>query len=206
MAEIDSRVPAGNEAEFLSARARSIDAYASIEASLTYLLGTLLKCGPHIPFIIFEQVVNTKSRNMIFERIIKAEHAAYSTYWFGVPGKQGKGLLGHLRDIDGTRNQIVHWHSIRIAHDKWEGGELVLRKASFWVPPAKGPPSEITVADMEEFITEANFIRLSIQTFNRIFSLGMVDPQHDTWRDICLQPYVYPPPSNHPLLQMQSEP
>jgi hypothetical protein len=171
-----------------------MEAYAAVEGSLAVLLGVLLN-DAHAASSIFFRIANTKSRNLIIEDILRQRHGeTYSHYWHGIPGTKHKGLMNIIQALDGQRNEIVHWRSVREVGDGTD--ETVLMPPNFWL---KGSSSKLTTEKLMEFGNKADFACRSLNMF--VLFLGPVgdDDFRTTWREIFLQPCSYPPPDSHRL-------
>lgn len=151
---------------------------------------------------MFYQLVNTRSRSRILEQLIKKrfkdEHTAY---FHGIPNTPHKrGLMTLVSELDTTRNEIIHWHTVNhiSGDDTSHASTLVLQPPAFFFSRQE---SVRTTADLAEFIGKSDFVQRSINMF--CLYQRPLDPLNDgfrdTWRDIFRQPCVYPPPNNHPL-------
>lgn len=202
--EIDLGKPADNAVQFLLLRAQAINSYAGLESSLCRLLSTLLGTDLESTSIIFYQLVNTRSRSRILEQLIKKrfkdEHTAY---FHGVPYTPHKrGLMTLVSELDTTRNEIIHWHTVNqiSGDDASHASTLVLKPPAFFFSRQE---SVRTTADLVDFIGKSDFVQRSINMFC-MWHDGPLDGINDDWRkpwhDIFQQPCVYPPPDNHPLV------
>lgn len=201
MVEIDLGKPTTNATEFHYTRSCAIEAYATLERSLSDLLTLLLANDMRAAATIFNRLGNTKSRNLIIEDLIEHRYTgAYSAYWHGIAGTKDKsGLMTIIQSLDGKRNEIVHWHSVRNVTDTDDS--LVLMPPSFWFRPTA---PTIDTVDLLSFIEKANFAHRSLNMF--ITYVSEQGPPgdaawRDTWRGIFQKPCSYPPSDTHPLFQ-----
>jgi len=186
------------------ARIGAIESYAKLEQSLCGLFASLMNAPIEKAAIVFFRLTNTHSRNYIIENLLQKNHAnKYDTYWYGNPHHKN-GLLRLIRQLDGRRNEIVHWHgqlNIAFAGESYTTTEAL-------VPPNlwSGNASSISTADLNEFIQKADFVSRSINMFNWMTSNTITEPvgvgfdaARATWLPIFQQPVSYPPENTHPL-------
>lgn len=199
MVDVDLSKPAPNAVDFYVLRSNALEAYGSLEQSLSNLLAQLLRNDIQAAAAIFNRLGNTKSRNLILEDLLRQRHGeTYSHFWHGEPRTKNKrGLMNVIQSLDGTRNEIVHWHVVRAVTENAE--LLMLMPPSFWVRPST---AQITTADMDAFILKADFAARAINMFNA-FVQDVVPIQDEdwrrTWREIFHRPCPYPPADSHPL-------
>ena len=192
-----------NVSDFLIWRARAIEAYAQVEQSLNMLFAQLMETPIDSAAIVFFRITNKQSRNAIISELLTRRHEKqYEVYWHGTPGTANKrGLMTLVRQLDSRRNEIVHWHTGQqiSVDDEKAVGKIFLRKPNFWT--YKSDRSEISAADLQEFHAKAGFVAkaINIFTMNAHNLLRGDSPAKPTWREICQQPCIYPPPDNHPL-------
>lgn len=196
---IDLGIPSPHAVEFYILRSTAIDAYSGLESSLSGLLTLLLGNDMRAATAIFHRLSNTKSRNLIIEDLLQQRFGeTYSAFWHGIPKTADKrGLMNIVQDVDGKRNQLVHWVVVRNIGDTSD--HLTLRPPSFF---ASNSEAEMTAADLGHFTTKANFAARIINMFT--FALGpngehLGEAGLATWRETFQRPCSYPPPDSHPL-------
>lgn len=186
------------DTKLMIARIGAIEGYANVEQSLCSLFSSLLGSPIDRAAIVFFRITNTHSRNFIIESLLAKQHGSkYNPYWYG---DQKNGLINLIRQLDGKRNEIVHWHTqqnIHFAEDSYSTSELL-------VPPNvwAGSSASISTDDLLEYIAKADFVQRSINMFNLItINLAPQIPVdvRDTWLQIFAQPVTYPPGNTHPL-------
>jgi len=195
--------PPQRSTEFLVARAIAIERYAQVEQSLSMLFSRLLGTQPDVGGIVFFRLTNTTSRNQIIEQLLtKRDGDKYEHYWNGVPNTPNKkGLFTLLRQIDTSRNEIVHWHVAQ--NVTWVNdvgvATLSLVKPNFWTLTSDSP--SITEDDLNAFASKADFVARSINMFSLVASGAYPEQAGElsTWHGIFQQPCIYPPPEGHPL-------
>jgi len=183
------------------ARIGAVESYAKLEQALCRLFASLIGAPIDKAAIVFYRLTNTHSRNAIFEALLAKAHGdRYDTYWYGT---QKNGLITLVRQLDGRRNEIVHWHgmtNIEFSGETYTASERL-------VPPNvwAGSAAAISTEDLNEFIRKADFTSRSISMFDWITTqsgtlIGQgFDTTRDTWLRIFEQPVSYPPESTHPL-------
>lgn len=200
MVEVNLGKPADNALPLMLARAKALESYAGLESSLSMLLSVVLGTDMESAAIVFFRITNTKSRNQIIEALLKKRFGdTFTHYWFGVPNTANKrGLMSLVRELDGLRNEIIHWHTMTTIDVEAtpHTAMAALVPPNFW----HSPSSRRTVDDLLEFIQKADFASRSINMFVAHHG-GYQNPSPltDAWRDIYRRPCVYPPPSTHPL-------
>jgi hypothetical protein len=176
------------EHALLVARAQAIGGYSAVEQALSGLLATLLNVNQQKANIIFYRLRNVQGRNEILQDLISESTGITYEDFFG-------SVCGKVRNLDGRRNTIVHWHkSIEVSAN---GVNASLTKPMDWFAPKE--PSRITLSDLYEFWIEAQFYSRIIGMFD-LYLLGKLDPdKHNAWLDIFRHKVVYPPSHTHPL-------
>jgi hypothetical protein len=113
------------------ARANAINAYASVEQSLCRVFGHLLRTDLDRAAIVFYSITNTHARNRIIDGLLEKRHGTtYEAYWNGIPNTQNRrGMFTTIRQLDQSRNEIVHWH---IGFMRGEVPGIGLTKPASW--------------------------------------------------------------------------
>lgn len=178
--------------DFLIARAMAISHYAMLENSLSRLYSHLMGVAEDIAGIAFFRINNARSRSAILERLLKKKYGdTYNLFW--------NSLEKHLRNLDGTRNNVVHWATETYMNVDLPPGQQVtslkLAPPNFWDKTEN--TSDMTIDALYDFIVKCDFFTRSINVF--ILTISGTQKVSQIWRDICLQPINYPPPDNHPL-------
>ena len=188
-----------SEDKLWTTRGKAVQAYANLEQSLCHLLGSLADVSDEIAGIIFYKIVNTGARTAILENLLKKKHKdTYREFWLS--------FAKLLRSTDQERNEIIHWNGIISVNMKDGSSELALMPPGVWETDLNKPRH--TIDSILEFTRKCSFLA----RFCNMFVLTLKPPdawpeeQQQTWRDICLQPIVYPPPESHPLFQTWREP
>jgi len=186
------------------ARAIAIQQYGNVEQSLSSIFALLLGISPDISGIVFFRITASWQRNQVLEDLLEKKFGTqYDTYWHGSPGQSGiprtPGMFALLRQLDETRNQIVHWTT---AVNVGIEGDKVSRTESL-IPPniwgMKNDKRELTAADLSEFAAKADFVSRSINMFGFIHWPNVPEASKQPWRDIFQRPCAYPPSAEHPL-------
>jgi hypothetical protein len=188
-------------------RGRAINEYANVEQSLCRLFGTLLGTDLQLGAIVFYRITNTHSRNQILDDLLAEKHGlTYESYWSGVtgaPNRKNTGMWPLIRQLDQSRNEIVHWHvGFRVGHYVGPDyqGPAGLVKPDAW-PLIRDPAKRvISMPELVQFIEKADFVHRSLNIFFMIISKEMPD-NDDTrsLREIFRQPAAYPPEDTNPL-------
>ena len=171
------------------ARAGAIQAYASVESSISMLFATLLGTDFETAGIVFFRIVNTRARVVILEDLLEKRHKdRYATYW--------NSMVKLIRSLDAKRNEIVHWH---LAHNLHIEGDrptahFTLIPPNFWT---KTDVKTLTPNDLIEFSRKCDFVSRSLVMFFVMLTNRLPEPS--PWLEIFQQPAAYPPPDNHPL-------
>jgi hypothetical protein len=184
--------------ELMIARAASLQAYANVEQSLSILFATLLKTDFETAAIVFFRIVNTRSRMIILEDLIKKRYeTTYNLFWNSVAKL--------TQSLDGTRNQIIHWHVVKNLN--FEGDQAIstftLNPPNFWTKSEVNPISSV---DLITFSHKSDFISRLLNMFSLVLRGQHHFESEQTWLEIFRQPATYPPPNTHPLYRKPTEP
>jgi hypothetical protein len=172
------------------------------------LLGTNLQLGA----IVFYRITNTHSRNQILNDLLsKRCGSTYEAYWNGIPGapnRKSSGMAAIIRQLDASRNEIVHWHvGIKILGDNDPIGPVGLIKPDVWPIEREADKRVITIEELSDFIGKADFARRSLNTFFLLLSKQLPEDENTkALREIYQQPASYPPPDTNPLSRNYREP
>jgi hypothetical protein len=194
------------------ARAEAIEAYATVESELCYVLSALLDIRHDTTAIIFFKISNSGARNGIVASLLDHIHKdKYDIYWHGQPGGGGvprvDGLFRHINWLDSRRNEIVHWHHSWNASSGGSDGSAArswedLRPPFFWAK--KGSTATIDETHLRAFIAKAEFVRKALHMFwilTRHPQKIKSDDELQAWLQIFQQPLPYPLPEAHRLSQ-----
>ena len=179
--------------DFLVARGLSIAHYAMLENSLCCLYSHLMGVTEDIAGIAFFRINNAHSRIIILEKLLKKKHGdAFNVFW--------NSLKTHLKDLDSTRNNVVHWATSTSMNidlpTNQQVTSLVLIPPNFWDKSPNTP--EITIGGLYDFTIKCDFFARFINTFNWEIGGGWIKKEEPV-SEIYLQPITYPPQDNHPL-------
>jgi hypothetical protein len=191
--------------EMLKVRGAAVQAYGTVEQALSGLCAFLLDTvDREAAGIVFFRLTSTHRRNEAIELLLKKKFGSrFDAFWHGLPGSPGKpktsGLMALIRQLDETRNQIVHWTAVVNLTGPDDQGRLLredaLQPPNIWA--ITSPPRQLKVADVVEFTWKASFVARSIN----MFVIYPKIPEHvrNTWHDVFQQPCTYPPEESHPL-------
>jgi hypothetical protein len=99
------RYPAVNQNALPLSRALAIQAYATLEFSLSTIFAQWLGTSVDVAGLVFFRITNTHARNRILDDLKKKRlESNYNLFW--------NSLLSLIRTIDQRRNEIVHWHIV----------------------------------------------------------------------------------------------
>lgn len=210
MVTIDAAQEPPNGPAFLAARSNAIESYAQVEQALCEVFAYLLGTQSDLAGIVFYRITNAHSRNSIIETLLEKKHKTrFEHYWSGIPGTpHKKALLTLIRQLDSSRNEIVHWHVLKevfVDGGAWTS-ELKLMRPHAWAFDTEA--QTITLANMRAFSEKAEFVSRSLTMF-RMFVGGTLRsdaPDWQAWHDIFQQPCTYPPSDSHPLAPKPSAP
>jgi hypothetical protein len=190
--------------EFWAIRGKAIQAYATLEQSLSRIFAYLSGMDVETAGIIFFRIASADSRNKILEGLFKKKFKHEFNLF-------RNSLFDQLRRIDQERNQIVHWNAVSHIGANESGetiSELKLMHPNFW-PISPDSPTIDTKA-LLEFIAKCSFYSRLCNMFHLTTGGFTVAPPADfeskPWFDIFSQPITYPPPADHPLSQRPPEP
>lgn len=178
---------------FWGTRAAAIEAHAILEQSLCMLFSLVTGLSNSAAGTMFFRLGAT-IRIVLLDKFFSENYGkTYSAFW--------KSLVKGIREINDTRNKIIHWRTAYSPGDIDSSGQrsvtLTLTQPNFWEFNSTAQP--IGIADLEEFIQKcrvySNFC--SQFYFTQGGTLNAVTSK--TWLDIFLQPIVYPLPDNHLL-------
>ncbi|MDB5863982.1 MAG: hypothetical protein JWO70_1788 [Betaproteobacteria bacterium] len=178
--------------QFNALRGISIQFYANYEQALAALFSHLMGAPPDFTGVAFFRINNARARNAMIERLLKKRQGdTYNIFW--------NSLVKLLGQLDGSRNQIVHWNVVN--NISLENGQpkyvLTLRPPNHWDETPNTP--EITEDGIKEFIYKCHYLTRSVNVFNSVVSGNLGERLPDAWRDICREPVPYPPPESHLL-------
>ena len=175
---------------FMIARASAIEQYANIEQALASLCAYLMGVPIDVAGIPFFRMNNARARLMMLERLLKKKHGnTFNIFW--------NSLVKELKQIDDTRNLIVHWITEKTAtsnDERW----TCLVGANYWDRTENS--RKIALDDLYEFILKCDFFYHLTQHFLWVISKSS-KKMHPNWPDICQAAVVYPPPDTHPLFR-----
>ena len=187
------------------ARAFAIENYASVEHVLcqifSHLLGTPIKTGA----LVFFKIASARARNTIISDLLRKEHErTYDLFWHGKKDGQNDsgGLFKLIRQLDHKRNEIIHWTFMSNINANSSGN---VTHSTHLSPPSsiyQWPfDTKIGREELEEFSDRAVFVAIVASMFNAavLSSLAMPKELRESWKQICQQSVIYPPPNNHPL-------
>jgi hypothetical protein len=130
--------PAVNQDAILLARASAIQAYASLELSLSLRFAEWLGAPIDAAGLVFFRITNTYSRTRILDDLKKRKfQEQYNLFW--------NSLVALIRTIDQRRNEIVHWHvvnNIDLRRPHEQASRLSLKPPTGWTNPASGSIDE----------------------------------------------------------------
>ena len=180
-------------------RGLAIQRYADLEQTLCKLFANLTGMKSDIAGIVFFKIVNTRARNGIIDKIIRKIYSGkYSLFW--------NSYLVQLRNIDTTRNHIVHWntmHDIHIDAALEHTHEVKLMPPNFWNVSPDTPV--LSLNDIKKFMEACDIFAKLCYAFQ--FTLnGRMSPDDNTWLEIFRRPLIYPLPEDHPLYSTQPIP
>ncbi len=163
--------------------------------------------------IVFYRITNTHSRNRIIDELLTARYGKrYDAYWNGTPNTPNStGMFGIIRQLDQSRNEIVHWHvTVRFQPRGAPTGQptIGLMKPDLWPVTFDQDRRAISSEELRDFCGKAGFVARSLGLFYLKLQ-GSLEPPHEahaTWQQIFSQPASYPPPEDHPLFLIPSEP
>jgi hypothetical protein len=203
-------LPPEGAIELLIWRARAINGYAELEQSLCSLFATLTGSPMDVAATIFYRITNSHSRNGILESLPERKFKTqFEAYWYGIPNTPHKrGLFTLIKQLDQTRNQVVHWHTMANITAKEDGTNdvlMTLTGPNFWMG---GDTPALTAADLRQFVDKASFTSRSINMFLMIACLDVPvnAATRQTWLGIFQQPCIYPIADTHPLSPNYKEP
>lgn len=192
--------------KLLIARAKAIQAYAVLEQSLGKLFAYLLGVPEDYAGIVFFRITSARNRNQIVEHLLdKKFESAYDAYWHGLPGSPGNpktgGLLSIIRQLDDTRNQVVHWQTMTSVGGAEQTSYLIRPNLWEYITDRQS----LTIAQIDEFSAKTDFAARSVNIFwwysdpNFISRSGLSEADAQPWLDIIRRPCTYPISNTHPL-------
>jgi len=201
-----------NHDEMLRVRGDAIQAYGTVEQALSILVAHLLNTvDKEAAGIVFFRMTSTWHRNQAIELLINKKFGdRFDAFWHGLPGSPGKpktsGLMALIRQLDETRNQIVHWTaSVNITGPDDQGRFLredALQPPNIWANTSA--LRQLKVPDLVEFSRKARFVAGVITQF--VIYPKMSGDARNPWHDIFRLPCIYPPSVSHPLAHKPDAP
>lgn len=144
-------------------RGKAINSYAILESSLCLLMTTLSGTPPGVGATIFYRIASARARNDILTKLVKKRHGAKFNIWLN-------SFIKAVGQLDQTRNEIVHWHSVVDVYVDEKGQTvtgLSFMPPNFW--DADGNTPRHTSATLVEFMTKCDY---AARTCN-IFAAGV---------------------------------
>lgn len=191
-------------------RGESLSKFRGLENALCMMLHALTGLELGVTFMIFYNIVNTRSRSAIFESLLsRNSDKSYKPFW--------KSLLKEVNLLTGDRNRITHWtdygiheagdNPIRIGIDPVKSMSLVVPS----LPWRDEKSAEVTKDDLVIFCDKSETIKEIVLIFSGIVLgrpsiIGMNEYEQDAWQDIFRKPFLYPIPENYPLSRNRKAP
>ncbi len=168
------------------ARAKAIQSYADLEQALCELFSYLSDTNPQVAGTIYFKITASRARSDILAKLLRMKHKDTYNLFFN-------SLIKMVAEIDGERNNIIHWH-IQGIGDRGKRGqprfqEMVLLPPNFWTIDENTPAYKLS--RLGEFKIKCDFLAKATKGFvdklNRRVALGVASP------DIYRQPLEHPP-------------
>ena len=180
------------------ARAAALDAYATLESSICETFTCLTGTARNIGGLVFFRMVNTRSRLVVLETLLKDKHPEFA-------GSRNS-LIKHLTDLDSTRNRIIHWTMVRVIASasvinlSGPFEDAFLQRPDHWW--LTDHSERLSVGDVLAFTHKADYVSRCLNMFNIVIMPDRperLDGIDQAWRERFLSPLPYPPPEDHPL-------
>jgi hypothetical protein len=181
--------------EFWAIRGKAIQAYASLEQSLSSLFATLAETDAQTANIIFFRIHSSDARNKIIEKLFQKKFKSQYNLF-------RNSLIKQLGPIDRERNEVVHWNVLnRVGSDK-DGkatSQLELIPPANWIFDSNMPRK--TSADLVAFLHKCDFYTRIINCLQAFVGRDTKAPDAaiDDMARMFEEAIVYPPPSGHLL-------
>lgn len=184
----------------LLARGYAISSYSELEQSLCMLFGALTNLDPAVSGLIFFRIINTKSRLAILEGLFKRKFNDEFRFF-------RNSIIKHVRDLDSTRNSIIHWAAISqysssptITLGETPPDDVYLTPPNFWWRSDDTP--ELTIDNLITFCDRCSVVARAVNIFSVHFVRdvpSITENERASWRERFSQPLPYPLPEDHPL-------
>ena len=188
----------GDPNEFQIERARAINMYASLEASMAGLFATLMSADSRKSHFVFSRLISPRSKREVLTKLIELNYGdAYDKFF--------KSLIKRVSELDGPRNRIVHW----IAKSILSGDKRFAPPNDHFLTehPDIFGDTRMFLAEMAAFRERADFLQQLIFYFDQHLKMGRADAvPGPAWPQIFQQQCSYPPPTDHPLVLMHRKP
>lgn len=136
-------------------RGLAINAYASLEQSLSRALACFGEMPPDVAGLIFFRMVNTRSRMSVLEKLMRRRYGVtYGPFW--------NSFVRHIESLDKERNKIVHWHRASIVNS---GPQPTFFLVSPNIYELNVGSEQIGVPDMVAFTIKADFFTRLLNMF-----------------------------------------
>jgi hypothetical protein len=178
-------------------RGKAVQAYANLEQALCILMGSLSDVHPKVSGIIFFKIVSTGARTSILEKLLHNKFdTKYNLFW--------NSFVKLLKQVDGIRNEIVHWNAVVTADIKGSV-ELTLMPPNIFGSNPNTPSHNVD--GILEFINKCNYLTRLGSMFNMILfpPKDWSEEDQKIWRDLYQQPIEYPPSNNIPCFNNFSD-
>ncbi|WP_428407953.1 hypothetical protein [Hyphococcus sp.] len=181
-------------------RGDAIGAYGAYEQAIARCFIQLAKTDHKTGSLIFFKIVNTRTRLSIMDELLKEQfYPNYKKFW--------DSAFKHIRDIDHTRNKVVHWLPISELHVDEKGvASLDSRKSkNCWLQPpdywqAQKDKKELSINDILAFRHKTEYVTKNLDLWHIKVSGDLPDVAK-TFSDKFQQSIPYPPPKDHPLYE-----
>ncbi len=183
------------------ARAEALENYVLVEQSICDTFIKLSGATNEAGSLIFFKLNNARTRVQILEKLLKPKfYPEYKLFW--------RSALAAVRQLDETRNQVVHWQTT--CKSRIKGGTLDLTAApeDAWLNPpthwwGHRNDTKLTANEIFLFVSRCQFVSRHINLFNMIFGgkshIESFGETFEAWRKRFLQSIPDPPPKDHPL-------
>jgi len=196
MAEQIRANPSDPHRDLQLARAAAIEAYSDLEQQLCLQFADLIGANFHRASLVFYRITSSHSRNRIIQSLLKDEYGdQYDKFW--------RSVIRLIRQLDQTRNQIVHWH-ILVGQFFSEAEEVEEEAEDAEMDAVLAPHGDseevvMTASDLWDFVDKTEFVRLQAMMFHilHLSRPSLEDQKTDKQYEVFQRSVIYPPPENY---------
>ena len=196
---VENAIKEGLKDEFWALRGQAVHAFGNLEQQLIWLFAAFMNVNIQYANSVFLKIYNASVQRNMLSRLCELRcEPEYTTFF-----NSYLNIVGHVTE---KRDRIVHWAAAVVEKDdKFVRWQLMYPDYTDSTSTnARRAP--LVNDDLKNFIHKCEFLSRLGSHFHTWIAHPEHRGEHQSWRDIFVQPVIYPPPNNHPLFQILQEP